>query len=49
MLQNYFIDTILNFLRDTFIFKKIISPEHENIMTKQKRLPALCQITAISL
>lgn len=48
MLQNYFIDTLLNFLRVTFILK-IISPEHENIMTKQKRLPALCQITAISL
>lgn len=48
MLQNYFIDTILNFLRVT-LFLKIISPEHENIMTKQKRLSVICQITAISL
>ena len=48
MLQNYFIDTILNFYVSP-LFLKIISPEHENIMTKQKRLPALCQITAISL
>ena len=47
MLQNYFIDTILNFYVSP-LFLKIISPEHENIMTT-KRLPALCQITAISL
>ncbi|EGK49118.1 hypothetical protein AB210_0091 [Acinetobacter baumannii AB210] len=26
MLQNYFIDTILNFLRVTFIFKKLFRP-----------------------
>ena len=34
MLQNYFIDTILNFYMPSLILK-IISLEHENIMTKQ--------------